>query len=190
MRRFLLLVVLLVSSALPASALASGGNYGFDGGTPAQRAQVRAALEVSAFDWNVVPQRITIHLRRDVPSHATRGHIWLDGKLVSSGRFAWATIQDEYAHQVDFFRFDDATRAHLTGELGARDWCYDVHGLSHHEYGCERFSSTLVWAFWPSKDNAYRPTSRDDESAAMEPKRFRSLVSGLLGMHNPFAFSS
>jgi len=122
-----------------------------------------------------------------VPSHATRGHIWLDTRLVGSGRFAWATIQDEYAHQIDFFRFDAATRSDLTEQLGARDWCYDVRGLSHHEYGCERFSSTLVWAFWPSRDNAYRPTSRHDESAAMEPMRFRSLVSGLLAMQNPFA---
>jgi len=187
MRRFLFLAVLLVASALPASAFAGGGNYGFDGGTPAQQAQVRAALEVSAFDWNVVPERVTIHLRPDVPSHATRGHIWLDSGLVSSGRFAWATIQDEYAHQVDFFLFDPATRTQLTGQLGARDWCYDVKGLAHHEYGCERFSSTLVWSFWPSKHNAYRPTSASDESAAMAPKRFRSLVTGLLGMQNPFA---
>jgi hypothetical protein len=187
MRRFLFLVVLLASSALPASALAGGGNYGFDGGTRSQQAQVRAALEASAFDWNAVPERVTIHLRRGVPTHATRGQIWLDTRLVASGRFAWATIQDEYAHQIDFFRFDAATRTHLTGQLGARDWCYDVEGLAHHEYGCERFSSTLVWAFWPSKDNAYRPASQDDESAAMEPRRFRALVSGLLAMQNPFA---
>ena len=187
MRRFLFLAVLLVFPALPATALAGGGNYGFDGGTPAQQAQVRAALEASAFDWDVVSEQVTIHLRRNVPSHATRGHIWLDTRLVGSGRFAWATIQDEYAHQIDFFRFDAATRSDLTEQLGARDWCYDVRGLSHHEYGCERFSSTLVWAFWPSRDNAYRPTSRHDESAAMEPMRFRSLVSGLLAMQNPFA---
>jgi hypothetical protein len=62
-----------------------------------------------------------------------------------------------------------------------------VRGLAHDEYGCERFASTLVWAFWPSKHNAYRPSSRNDESAAMEPTRFRALVSGLLGIQNPFA---
>jgi hypothetical protein len=187
MRRSLFLAVLFLSSAFPASALAGGGNYGFDGGTRAQHTQVRAALEASAFDWDAVSERVTIHLRRNVLSHATRGHIWLDSRLVDSGRFAWATIQDEYAHQIDFFRFDPATRMQLTEQLGARDWCYDVEGLEHHEYGCERFSSTLVWAFWPSRDNAYRPTSRNDESAAMEPKRFRSLVTGLLALQNPFA---
>ena len=187
MRRLLVLAVLLVSSAFPASALAGGGNYGFDGGTPAHHAQVRAALEASAFDWNVVPERVTIHLRRGVFSHATRGHIWLDTRLLASGRFAWATVQDEYAHQVDFFRFDPALRLELTDRLGARHWCYEVEGLAHHEYGCERFASTLVWAFWPSKDNAYRPTSAGDEAAAMGPRPFRALVSGLLGMRNPFA---
>jgi hypothetical protein len=188
MRRLLVLAVLAGSLVLPASALPAGGNYGFDGGTRAQQAQVRAALEASAFDWNVVSERVTIHLRRGVRTHATRGHIWLDTRLVAAGRVAWATIQDEYAHQVDFFRFDPATRAELTDVLGARDWCYQVEGLAHHEYGCERFSSTLVWSFWPSRHNAYRPTSSSDESAAMEPTRFRSLVTGLLGMQNPFAF--
>ena len=187
MRRLLFLAVLLASSALPATALAGGGNYGFDGGTRAQHAQVRAALEASAFDWNVVPARVTIHLRRGVRTHATRGHIWVDTRLVDAGRFAWAPIQDEYAHQIDFFHFDDAIRARLTRELGARDWCYDVQGLAHDEYGCERFSSTLVWSFWPSRHNVYRPTSPVDESAAMAPKRFRALVSGLLALQNPFA---
>ena len=187
MRRFLLLVLTLASLALPGSALARGGDYTFDGGTQVQRSQVRAALGASMFDWSAVPTRVTIHIRPDVPTRATPGHIWLDARLVSSGRFAWAAIQDEYAHQVDFSRFDAATREHLTGQLGARDWCYGVTGLQHADYGCERFASTLVWAFWPSKDNAYRPTSSSDESAAMPPQQFRTLITGLLGMGNPFS---
>ena len=187
MRRFLLLVVSIASLVLPASALARGGDYAFEGGTQAQRSQVRAALGASLFDWSAVPTRVTIHIKRDIPTQATPGHIWLDAGLVSSGRFAWAAIQDEYAHQVDFSRFDSATRERLTGQLGARDWCYGVSGLQHAEYGCERFASTLVWAFWPSKDNAYRPTSSSDESAAMAPQQFRTLVTGLLGIGNPFS---
>lgn len=186
MRRFLLVAVSL-ALGLPGTAVAGGGNYAFDGGTGLRRAQVRAALEASTFDWGVVPARVTIHIRADIPTRATPGHIWLDAHLVASGRFGWAAIQDEYAHQVDFFRFDAATRHHLTGALGARDWCYGVAGLDHAEYGCERFSSTLVWAFWPSKHNAYRPTSADDESAAMPPQQFRTLVTGLLGIGDPFA---
>ena len=189
MRRFLLFVVLIASLALPAGAYARGGDYAFEGGTKAQRSQVHAALGASTFDWSAVPTRVTIHIKRDIPTQATPGHIWLDAGLVSSGRFAWAAIQDEYAHQVDFSRFDAATRHRLTGELGARDWCYGVAGLHHAEYGCERFASTLVWAFWPSKDNAYRPTSSSDESAAMPPQQFRTLVTGLLGIGNPFAIT-
>ena len=187
MRRSLLLAASALALVLPGTALARGGDYAFDGGTSEQRAQVRAALDASAFDWGTVPARVTIHIRPGVATSATRGHVWLDASLVDSGRFAWASIQDEYAHQVHFFRFDAMTQARLTNELGARDWCYGVAGLRHSEYGCERFSSTLVWAFWPSRDNAYRPSSPSDESAAMAPARFRALVAGLLGITNPFA---
>jgi hypothetical protein len=186
-RRAALLITILGALLLPGQALAGGGNYVFDGGTAAQQAQVRAALEASAFDWGVVPARITIHLRRGGPTMSVRGHIWIDSDVLSAGRFAWAVVQDEYAHQVDYYRFDDATRAMLNAQLGGRDWCYSVPGLAHHEYGCERFASTLVWSYWPSRDNAYRPTSKSDESAAMEPARFRALVSGLIGMRDPFA---
>ena len=187
MRRLLLLVLSLASLVLPGTALAKGGDYGFEGGTPGQRAQVRAALDASAFDWGTVPTHVTIHVHPDIPTQATRGDIWLDARLVDSGRFGWAPIQDEYAHQVDFFRFSDLTRERLTERLGARDWCYGVGGLHHADYGCERFASTLVWAYWPSKDNAYRPTSARDESAAMAPQQFRAMVGGLLGIANPFA---
>ena len=181
MRRLFLLVVALVGSLMvPANALAGGGDYVFDGATPAQQAQVRAGLEASSFDWELVGARVTIHVRRDIVSHSTRGHIWLDARLLRTGRFAWATIQDEFAHQLDFFRFDDATRRQLTSELRAKDWCYGVRGLRHAEYGCERFASTLVWTFWPSPENAYRPTSRRDEAAAMAPARFRALLAQLL----------
>ena len=186
MRRRFVLLALLASLVFPATAFAGGGNYIFDGGTRAQQRQVRAALNASSFDWSVVPAQVTIHVGPRLATSATRGDIWLDADLVDAGRFAWAAIQDEYAHQVDFFRFDAPTRASLTGSLGARDWCYGVTGLNHGEYGCERFASTLVWAYWPSKDNAYRPTSASDESAAMAPARFRSLISGLLGIRNPF----
>ncbi len=193
MRRITLLtflLALLVSLALPATALAKGGNYRFDGATAAQQTNVKAALEASAFDWSVVPARITIHIRPDTTTHATGGNIWLDSRLVDSARFAWAPIQDEYAHQVDFFLFNATTRTRLLGELGGKDWCYGVSGFGHSDYGCERFASTLVWSFWPSKNNSYRPSSQTDESAAMRPARFRALITGLLAMKNPIIASS
>ena len=56
------MAVTLAALALPASALAGGGNYRFEGASPAERSTVRAALNASAFDWNIVPQRVTIHV--------------------------------------------------------------------------------------------------------------------------------
>ena len=175
-----LLVASIAALALTGNAYAKGGNYIFDGGTAKEQKQVRSALNASSFDWSVVPAQITIHVRKGIGSHATRGHVWLDSELLASGRFGWATVQDEYAHQVDFFLFDPATRAQLNGALGGRDWCYRVGGLNHSDYGCERFASTLVWAYWPSRENAYRPRSKNDESAAMAPAKFRALVGQLL----------
>jgi hypothetical protein len=90
-------------------------------------------------------------------------------------------VQDEYAHQIDYFLLDDAKRARLNWELGGRDWCYGVKNLPHSQYGCERFASTLVWSYWQSRDNAYRPDAWDDESAAMAPAPFRALLSAMLG---------
>jgi hypothetical protein len=180
MRLHVLIAVLVWALTVPSIAHARGGDYAFDGATTAQQAQVRAALDASSFDWGLVGARVTIHVRRNVVSHSTRGHIWLDADLLRSGRFAWATVQDEYAHQLDFFRFDDETRRLLTSELRAKDWCYDVGGLAHAEYGCERFASTLVWTFWQSPANAYRPTSAADEAAALPPSRFRKLLARLL----------
>jgi hypothetical protein len=179
-RRILLLAAAIGALTFPSVASAGGGDYVFEGATPAEQAQVRAALEASSFDWGLVGARITVHVRRGIVSHSTRGHIWLDSRLLRTGSFAWATIQDEYAHQLDFFRFDDAMRRRLTSELRAKDWCYGVGGLMHAEYGCERFASTLVWTFWQSPRNAYRPTSARDEAAAMSPARFRALLSQLL----------
>jgi uncharacterized protein (DUF2141 family) len=96
MRRRTVLLALLTTLALPGTALAGGGNYVFDGGTRAQQRQVRAALNATSFDWNVVPTQVTIHVRPRLATQAARGHIWLDADLLDAGRFAWAAIQDEY----------------------------------------------------------------------------------------------
>jgi hypothetical protein len=182
MRRLLVTLLALGAFALPGQALAGGGSYLFDGGSPAQQAQVRAALEASSFDWGLVPGTVAIHLRPGSASRATPGHVWIDSNVLTAGRFAWAVVQDEYAHQLDFLRFDDAIRGRLLRELGGRDWCYGQLGLAHSDYGCERFSSMVVWAYWQSPDNAYRPRSGSDESAAMGPAAFRKLMAELLGV--------
>lgn len=178
MRRLLSLLVLVAATALASApqALAGGGRYSFDGGTKRQRATVTAALQASAFDWNVIPGKVAVHIAPGAASRSLPGHVWLDAGLLDSGRFAWAVVQDEFAHQVDFALFDAGVRARLTALLGAKDWCYGEPGLSHAEYGCERFASTLVWSYWQSRDNAYRPASARDESAALPPAQFRRVL--------------
>lgn len=184
-RRFLRVALAAGAAALALAggAQAAGGTYVFDGGTAKQQRTVRAALNASTFDWGLVPATVTIHIRRGGDSYSLPGHIYLDGDLLDSGRFAWGTVQHEYAHEVDFFLLDPAKRERLNAALGGRDWCYGVSGLAHSEYGCERFASTLAWTYWQSPDNAYRPESRRDESAAMAPAAFRTLLGDLLGPH-------
>jgi hypothetical protein len=183
MARVLITIVALAAAlAVAGPAHAVGGNYVVKGGTSKQKAEVRAALNASAFDWGIVRNRVTIHISSKPKTYATRGHIVVDARLVDSGRYGWGFIQHEYAHQVDFFLFDSRTRARLNELLGGHEWSYDGGGPEHHHhaYGCERFASTLAWAYWPSSDNALRPKSSRSESAAMAPGEFRALLASLL----------
>jgi hypothetical protein len=181
LRLRILVTTLLCALAAPGLAHAGGGAYVFDGGTPRQRSAVHAALEASSFDWGLVPVTITVHIKPGVESEATRGNIWIDTDLLASGRFAWGVVQHEYAHQVDYFLLDDDKRAQLLAALGGSSWCDEGAGLAHAAYGCERWASTLAWAYWPSPDNSMRPTAPGDESAAMAPAKFRALLAELLG---------
>jgi hypothetical protein len=170
----ILAVIAAATLTFAGSAQAAGGNYVFDGGTQTEQQQVRAGLNASSFDWNLVPAQITIHIGRGIStSYALPGQIWLDANLLDSGRFAWGTVQMEYAHQVHFLLLNDHQRAALTTTLGAKAWCWERTGLTHADNGCERFSATLAWAYWPSKDNAMLPSSPTDESAALAPARCR-----------------
>jgi hypothetical protein len=183
--------VALAGLVCPAAAGARGGHYVFDGGTARQQAQVRIALEASSFNWSIVPQRIVIHLRKSADTYAVRGEIFIDADLLDSGIFAWGPIQHEYAHQVDFFLLDATKRAKLLHLIGGKSW-FAGNGVAgfkreyqHALYGCERFASTLAWSYWMSSDNSLRPQSLKDESAAMEPARFRKLLEQMLGVSNP-----
>jgi hypothetical protein len=176
-----IVILLALALLLPANGLAAGGNYGFEGATPTERSTVRAALNASSFDWSLVPQRITIHVGTYGVSHSTPQHIWLDRGLVAAGRFAWGTVMDEYAHQVDFLVLDAPHREVLQQRLRASAWCYEREGLAHGANGCERFASMVAWAYWPSKQNSYSPRSGSDESAAMPAGEFRALLSTLVG---------
>ena len=180
LRRILPLAAALCA-ILPGTAQAAGGNYVFDGGSARQQAQVVKALDTSSFDWSVVPQQVTVHIGAYGVSNATPGHVWLEARLLDAGMFSWATVMDEYAHQVDFFVLDPARRALLQERLGAQAWCYETPGLTHGANGCERFASMVAWAYWPSAQNAYKPTSRSDESASMPAAEFRALLTELIG---------
>lgn len=179
-RRTVALLAAAAALAVPATANAGGGHYVFDGGSRASRAQVRAALAASSFDWSVVNETITIHIERGVRSEATVGELWLDSDLLASRRFAWGTIQHEYAHQVDYFLLTATDRAALGILFGAPDWCYGVAGLHHDEYGCEQFASTLAWSYWQSPKNTLRPTRAGDEAAALPPAEFRAVISKII----------
>jgi hypothetical protein len=181
MRKSVLCLLAALSLVPAAPAAAAGGNYLLSGGTAYEQSQVTQALNASAFDWSLVPRTITIHIGRGIATEATPGDIWLDANLLDAGVFSWGTVQHEYAHQVDFFLLDDAKRQFLLGVLGGKDWCYDVAGLAHAQHGCERFASTLAWAYWPSSRNIMKPTSSKDESAALAPAAFRAQLASLIG---------
>lgn len=182
MRRLLLtlLAATLVGAFAPA-ALASGGRYVFAGGTPTEQATVRAALDASSFDWNVIPQTITVHIGAVGGSYSTVGNVFVDASLLDSGQFSWGVVQHEFAHQVDFLLFDAAKRATMNAALGGKDWCYDVPNLQHSDYGCERFASELAWAYWQSPANSMAPAATNGESGYMPVAQFRALLAQLLG---------
>jgi hypothetical protein len=168
-------IAALLLSAAPAHA--GGGNYAFAGGTGFQREQVRRALEASSFPWSVVPGRVVIHLIPGHDSEATPGHVWIDADLLDGTSFGWGVVQHEYAHQVDFLLFDDATRERLNAALGGDTW---YQSGAHGAAGVERFASTLAWAYWPNPQNAMAPMSPTDESAALSPTAFRALMASVL----------
>jgi hypothetical protein len=174
------LLCLLLALVITPQALASGGHYSFSGGTPYERAQVRQALRVSAFNWSLVEPVVAVRIAPGLASASSPGQISLDARLLDAGEFSWGVVQHEYAHQVDFFVLDDDARALFAARLGGQTWYYDLVGLPHGAYGCERFASTLAWAYWPSAQNSMRPMSPADESASMKPARFRALLDSVL----------
>jgi hypothetical protein len=173
-----LLIVLAAALALaPATAFAKGGNYVFDGGSRAEQAQVVSALDVSSFDFSLVPGPVTIHIAPGVDAHSTPGQIWLDGRLVDAGRLAWGVVQHEYGHQVDFSLLDDADRSALHAALGGAAWC---SGAPHALLDCERFADLVSWAYWTSPDNVLKPVGASDEGGQLSAAAFRALLARLL----------
>jgi hypothetical protein len=117
-----------------------------------------------------------------VVSHAIPGEIVLDADLLNAGTFSWGVIQHEFAHQVDFLLLDDADRARLQAILGSSSW-WPSDGLAHDQLGCERFASTLAWAYWPSPASVMRPVSRSDKAGSVPPAAFRALLDSIVLAH-------
>lgn len=179
-RTLLVLLVAACFGVLSPSALAAGGSFKLLGGTAAEQATVRSAINASSFDWSVLPQTITIHIGPVGNSYSTYGDVYIDSSLLDSGSWAWGVVQHELGHQVDFFLFDDAKRATMMQLLGGKDWCYGVQGLEHSDYACERFASELAWAYWPSQQNSMRPKSAGDEAGFVPVAQFRAMLASLL----------
>lgn len=182
-RRTLLFLTILLTGLVPAGhALAAGGNYVFSGGSEAARAQVRMALDRSAFNWSRVPAQITIRITNCGCAGAKPGEIVLDEKLLTSSPFgryhAWGIVQHEYAHQVDFFLLDARDRSALSRRLGGKAWCYEVKGVGHDDNGCERFATFVAWAFWKSGANSQAPHWA--QRTSIRRPAFRKLVQRLL----------
>lgn len=182
-------VSLLAALAFTGAAEAAGGNYVFVGGSDQARKQVRAALEASKFDWSVVPQQVEIRITSCGCAGAKPGVIVLDEDIlvnpVYGARYAWGIVQHEYAHQVDFLLFEALERKRVKRLLGGKDWCYEVAGVHHDDHGCERFATTLAWAYWRSGDNVQRPNWT--RAKRVTRADFRRLMTRLLAPAAPLS---
>jgi hypothetical protein len=171
-----ILVPLFLALAVLASApvaFARGGNYFFEGGTAAQRAraQVEKALSVSSFDWSVVRSQVTIHIGRNLDSHATPGNVWLDSRFrtLLMGRRP-ARVRPPgglpLADPGEPARAPAAARCEglVLGHLRVRALGLRLRALRFH----------LAWAYWQNADNCMKPASKSDEAGGMTPAAFRA----------------
>ncbi|HVS86057.1 MAG TPA: hypothetical protein VHD91_10530 [Gaiellaceae bacterium] len=181
-----LFVPVAAAFALAPAALASGGHYVFDGGTSFERSQVTQALNASTFPWDIVPGTIVVHIGAFPISDADPGELWLDSSLLDSGEFSWGVVQHEYGHQVDFSLLTAADRTQLAALLGGSSWWNDGVG-AHGDFTCERFASTLAWAYWPSRENVMEPQSSHDEAGHVSPAAFRAALAALVPQAIPTA---
>jgi hypothetical protein len=176
-RLLIQLSVAAATLAIAPAAFAAGGNYVFDGGSPAEQTQVTAALNASSFPWGIVPGPVVVHIQRGVDSSAAPDQIWLDANLLDAGRFSWGVVQHEYAHQVDFALLDTASRAQLHTLLGGTAWSGPE---GHSSLDCERFADLVSWSYWGSADNVMKPLSATDEGGEVSPAVFRAALAAIL----------
>jgi hypothetical protein len=66
-------------------------------------------------------------------------------------------------------------------------WAADE--LPHVQLTCERFASTLAWAYWPSPANVMQPPAGGDEAGSVTPAAFRASVNGIIRAHQIYSVS-
>jgi hypothetical protein len=146
-------ITVLAAFVLAGEAEAVGGHYVFAGGSDAARAAVSSALEASRFDWDLVEQEITIRITDCGCAGASPGEIILDEEVLTDPRFgpkyAWGIVQHEYAHQVDFFLLDARRPPPCPGMARRLRLVLRRPDVDHDDHACERFASSLAWAYWP-----------------------------------------
>jgi len=178
-------------AAAPAKALPQ---LTFNGGTPAEQQVVIAALEQSAFPWQLLPKPVTVTIG-DFPAGQLDGYAWdqqvgLDRALLSPqmGKVAYALVLHEFGHIVDSQLLTDPMRSKLWALIGGDSECLEKPQVPHARRFCERFASTFAWAYWPVKDNAFDPVlPLGSEEVYPDALAFRTLLGSLLGFGDPLA---
>lgn len=160
--------------------IAPNPNFIFDGGTADQKAKITRAINECNFNWDVLPQKVTIHFASVASgAEASPGEIWINPVLMDpkdpNDHFVDGTFQHEAMHQVDFMLLDDKDRKKFAGKfrLKIKAWTRDENpNLRHEDYGEELFADALSVACWPSKYNILSGTSdTSDENKAMPPPK-------------------
>jgi hypothetical protein len=60
--------------------------------------------------------------------------------------------------------------------LGGSDWCYEDPDVDHDDHACERFASSLAWAYWARPRRNIMAVH-----AAVTATEFREVLPRLLG---------
>jgi hypothetical protein len=73
-------------------------------------------------------------------------------------------------------RLDARDRRRVRQWLGGSDWCYEDPDVDHDDHACERFASSLAWAYWPRPRHNIMAVH-----TAVTAAEFREMLPRLLG---------
>ena len=75
-----------------------------------------------------------------------------------------------------FLPFDARDRRRVRQWLAGSDWCYEDPEVNHDDHACERFASSLAWAYWPRPRHNIMAVH-----TAVTAAEFREMLPRLLG---------